>query len=116
MDSGRIRMIGKARQPIPQRFLIRPWRGAVEPAIRKDMAFKAAIREQRGGLFSRRPIPGGVQRKDMLDLISIRCRKRPAGTRSTAKCGRWQGSGLNGPLRCGWKGASKPQGRQDQGQ
>jgi hypothetical protein len=82
-------MVGEARQPIAERFLIRPGRGGVQPAIRKDMAFKAAIREQRGCLFSRRPIPGGVQRKDMLDLVSIRCRKRPAGTRSTAKCRRW---------------------------
>jgi hypothetical protein len=53
MDSGRIRMISKARQPSPQRFLIWPWRGGVQPAIRKDMAFKPTIREQRCCLIRR---------------------------------------------------------------
>ena len=87
MDSGRIRVVSKARQPIPQCFLIRPWRGRVQPAIRKDMACKPTICEQRCCLIRRLPISGRVKSKDILDLVCIRGRKWPAGAGGPAKGG-----------------------------
>jgi hypothetical protein len=113
MDSGRIRVVSKARQPIPQCFLIRPWRGRVQPAIRKDMSFKPTVRKLCCCAFRCLPIPCRVQREDIPDLVSIRSRKRLACGGRCAWRGRGQGGGLNGPLRCGWKGGSKPQGRQE---
>jgi hypothetical protein len=66
MDCGGIRMVSKTRQPIAERFLIWPGGGGVEPTIREHMAFKPAVRQQRGFLFRDRPILGGMRSKNTL--------------------------------------------------
>jgi hypothetical protein len=77
------------------------------------MSFKPTVRKLCCCAFRCFPIPGGVQREDIPDLFNIYSHKRLVCGGRCAWRGRGQGGGLNGPLRCGWKGGSKPQGRQE---